>query len=440
MRNCTKWTARVTATAYLVASLWGPSQAMAGTNTAAIVTNTFKALPSCVSYQVEGVCFFLFCTMFGCTIRTSIRVAHYVPDAVVSTYNEPLLHPWSEIGGLVATTLNQAGSAMLGVPFSDSSAGSQDEHSPITLFKGGDVVGNPAGMFAQWLSGSSMSTMTSSFGIPSVSELSKFPSQELPNIVQQWANVPKDYAGGIAESFRSLASAPGQLLSSISSIGSTLSGVQQQLGNLSQIGEMFSGKSLGGIDFSQLTQFGQMAQSMASGTSGSFICPGGASMFTLHFQSELDAYFWRGVIPLEMLYPSSWLPGMNEVGSGAAQTWGSRYPRTGELVQAQPVKASAVLAERMASIVGKSAQPHIYTKIEAANKGGFVYFETGQRIKWQALYPYASSGCVTFGSNDSLSLTSWGDGQTSLEDGYAWNLWRRYSCCQRRGAFLFSVP
>lgn len=429
-----KWTVRLTAVAYLVASLWAPSQATAGTNTSAIVSNTFKGIPSCVSFQVEGVCFFLFCTPFGCDIKTSIRVAHYVPDAVVSTYNEPTLHPWKEVGSVVAKTLNKAGSSMLGVSLSDSSAGSQDEHSPITLFKGGDVVGNPAGMFAQWLSGSSMSDMASSFSIPSTEELQKFPSEELPNIVNEWASVPKDFAGGIAEEFRALASSPGKLLGSINNIGSTLQGVQQQLGDL---GEVFSGKSMEGIDSSSVMELAQLAQSLSS---DSYFCPGGASMFTLHFQSEVDAYFWRGVIPLELLYPASWLPGRSEVGSGASQTWGSRYPRTGEKVQAHPVKASAVLAERMASIVGKSAQPHIYKKIEAANQGGFVYFETGQTHKWQALYPMASSGCVTFGANDSLSLSSWGDGQTSQEDGYAWNLWRRYSCCQRKGVFLFSVP
>ena len=55
------------------------------------------------------------------------------------------------------------------------------------------------------------------------------------------------------------------------------------------------------------------------------------------------------------------------------------------------------------------------------------------------LYP-VNTGCMSFGTNDSLSLTSFGDGRTSSHDGYVWNMWNRYDCCQRRGSYLFSIP
>ena len=28
----------------------------------------------------------------------------------------------------------------------------------------------------------------------------------------------------------------------------------------------------------------------------------------------------------------------------------------------------------------------------------------------------------------------------SSGDGYTWNMWNKYDCCQRRGTYLFSVP
>ena len=71
-----------------------------------------------------------------------------------------------------------------------------------------------------------------------------------------------------------------------------------------------------GIDLGPLQQVANMA-SIASGGMplGSLFCPGSASAFTLHFQSDLDSYFWRDVIPVELLYPASWVPFLDEVSS-----------------------------------------------------------------------------------------------------------------------------
>ena len=158
-----------------------PATTMAGTTTPAIIANTAKAALSCVSYSVEGVCFFLSCGWTGCWIRTSIKISHYVPDVVVSTYNEPLRHPWTDIGTVVATTLTTAGSALTG-RLLDSSAGGLDSNSAMANFKGADAIGNPAGMFASMLASGGMFTMPKSIAFPTVSELAKFPSKELPNI------------------------------------------------------------------------------------------------------------------------------------------------------------------------------------------------------------------------------------------------------------------
>src|SRR3546814_8710856 len=53
-------------------------------NTATIVGSV--ASPDCLEYRVVGICYWLYCTWTGCAVRTSIKVRHYIPDAVVSSY------------------------------------------------------------------------------------------------------------------------------------------------------------------------------------------------------------------------------------------------------------------------------------------------------------------------------------------------------------------
>ena len=52
----------------------------------------------------------------------------------------------------------------------------------------------------------------------------------------------------------------------------------------------------------------------------------------------------------------------------------------------------------------------------------------------------AETGCSVFGTNDLASLTGWSGGRVDAGGDYAWNLWRPYECCARRGqTFLFSL-
>src|SRR3546814_8517822 len=48
-------------------------------------------------YRVVGICYWLSCGVGGCRIRTSIKVRHYVPDAVVSGYSNTGANPWVEV-------------------------------------------------------------------------------------------------------------------------------------------------------------------------------------------------------------------------------------------------------------------------------------------------------------------------------------------------------
>ncbi|QIL83827.1 hypothetical protein G7047_10795 [Diaphorobacter sp. HDW4A] len=446
-----------------------PPAAQAAANTTTILTATVQAYPSCIHYEPRGICFFLICKPY-CSLETSIRIRHYVPDVVVSTYHDSKNHPWTEVGKPLAKTLQSVGSSLIGAQ-TDSSGSNHRESTEMATFKSADAIGNPAGMITQMMSGD-MGNFGDSFSFPGYEELMKFPTQELPNIMQQWGNVPQQAGNQLMESARGLANAPGALMSSISNFQSSLSTMPSGMqagrdtpayldntgGNTSNteagktgVGTMdglFGGSestSLTGIqqtdtstvDLSSMKEIGAMAE--AAGGGNDYFCPGAASTFTLHFQSDMDILYWRGVIPLEMLYPQSWIPGMGEVSTdGLTHTWGPTYPRTGEVIQSHPVKASAVFASRVASIITQEAQPHIYKYLKPG--GGFKYLAKADKQLWQMLYPKTETTCVTFGTNDAVSTGSFGDYKTDLGDAYMWNLWNRYDCCRIKGAFLFSVP
>jgi len=67
---------------------------------------------SCIDWRISGVCFFLFCTTFGCSIETSIQVTHFNPDLVVTAYDNIVDAnglsdtPWDEARGLYSSLEN----------------------------------------------------------------------------------------------------------------------------------------------------------------------------------------------------------------------------------------------------------------------------------------------------------------------------------------------
>ena len=56
--------------------------AVAALNTAQIIASAVSQ--NCISWRVSGICYWLFCTPFGCKVRTSVKVTHFIPQTVVS--------------------------------------------------------------------------------------------------------------------------------------------------------------------------------------------------------------------------------------------------------------------------------------------------------------------------------------------------------------------
>lgn len=105
-------------------------------NTASIMASS--ASTSCLDYKVVGTCFWLFCTKFGCKIRTSTKIKHYIPEVVVSSYNHQGQNPWVEMN------------------FLSNGVKGGDYQSPLkdytqATFKNVDVIGHPQGAISQML-------------------------------------------------------------------------------------------------------------------------------------------------------------------------------------------------------------------------------------------------------------------------------------------------
>lgn len=110
------------------------------------VTITSSALsPDCLEYRVVGICFWLLCTYFSCSVETSVKVRHYVPDAVVSSYSNTGANPWVDVQSMSQPNATaQAGG---------DGTTNHDNENNLAKFKNADVIGHPGGyVFSQFAS------------------------------------------------------------------------------------------------------------------------------------------------------------------------------------------------------------------------------------------------------------------------------------------------
>ncbi|WP_447739593.1 TraU family protein [Pseudomonas laurentiana] len=119
----------------LLAGLLGFPAASMALNNVDITAST--ASPDCLNYRVVGICYWLFCTPFGCKVRTTTKVRHYIPDAVVSSYANTGENPWRDVRALSSANFTAQSGAT-------NTAGNSHE-SPALRFKNADVIGHPGG-------------------------------------------------------------------------------------------------------------------------------------------------------------------------------------------------------------------------------------------------------------------------------------------------------
>ncbi len=359
----------------------------AAINTSQIVSSTLSAL-SCLQYNpVAGMCFWLKCGFHGCSIKTSTKVKHWNPDVVVSSYTTTGQSPWIE-----------SRSYSSGTPW-----------IPLTNHSMNDYKGHE-NRYMQYeppkdLDGDGiMDTQGNS---------DYFDAGSPPVYTHQNANTSIQLGGG--DDFNSARGARKKHVSTT---------------------------------FREVDAIGNPALFMTWMLSGTgYLCPSVTYPYVPHHLSAAwDSFSWR-YATIEMLYPASLVPGMREIGSWPMNTWGAVYPRTGFVTQNEGPKASAVAAQRAGDIITRSWQPHVYWPLGSdCSRNNMKCWAPGalnekdpNTGKWQMLAPIAQNSCGIFGQNDVTSIHSWADNKLDKSQDFVWNLWRKYSCCKRKGIFLYSI-
>ena len=114
--------------------------------TTAIVSSV--ASSDCLDYRIVGLCYWLYCTYGGCSVRTSVKVRHYVPDAVVSSYANTGENPWNEVRSMSQPNGEAQGGG--------DGTTNQEHENNLAKFKNADVIGHPGSLI--------FSVFASSFG------------------------------------------------------------------------------------------------------------------------------------------------------------------------------------------------------------------------------------------------------------------------------------
>ncbi len=267
---------------------------------------------NCLDYCVVGLCFWLRCSPY-CSIETTLRASHRIPDLVVSTYNNVGENPWVE-ANVLSSAIGGSVSRAFGL-----SGGHSDTDSAPTASRGSETHS---------------------------------------------------------------------------------------------------------LQFSEVDVFGGIGSTYLQWADAALpVCDSPTSFLRPYYLSTVDWYPWRSGLT-EQRYLSTFVPGLREIG-----TWGSVHPRMGFLIQAEEPKACAIFAQRAADIATRSRQPHIYS-----STGGPATRE--RTDQWQSIQPRFGATCGPFGIDPNVSAN-----KGSERGIFAWQLWRRYSCCKDNpGAiFLFHI-
>ena len=313
----------------LAVMLISPTVVMAtGMNTFTLTADTLEALPSCLHYKVVGVCYWLICNV-SCSVETTPKVDHYLPDVVATVYPTYKTDPWMLVNHTIDTVDHAAGNTIFKIlnhgmqikGWSMNSAGSND--SKIKL-REVDIIGNPALAALHW----------------------------------------------------------------------------------------------------------------------HYLLTGQATPMMPYYQSQLDADEWRSGL-LEQLYPQSWIPGYEDVGTPVVDEWGSVYPRQGFLMQANVGKASAVYAVRAGNIATTDSYDHVAMDLAARScpeqgctTAGPILSDT-PKTEWQMVLPNPQTVC-----HAKIAYTShprWTVHQPDSQP-YSWIIWREYrGCITGPGSYLGST-
>lgn len=117
-------------------------------NSLEVVKGTMTGVSNCLHYKVTGLCFWLRCSPTGCHVENTLKVSHYLPDAVITVYTRHNNNPWNFVKTIVDPPAFNAGQWQL-KQFDDMKMGSGEEHDNSSRdlddrFHEVDIIGAPA--------------------------------------------------------------------------------------------------------------------------------------------------------------------------------------------------------------------------------------------------------------------------------------------------------
>ena len=77
-------------------------------STPQILSRTLSAVPSCLQWRWIGNCLWKDCDLLNCSVRTSMKVRHYLPDLLVSVHRNVADDSWVEMRGKTNATSTAA--------------------------------------------------------------------------------------------------------------------------------------------------------------------------------------------------------------------------------------------------------------------------------------------------------------------------------------------
>lgn len=298
---------------------------------------------SCLEFKVEGICIWITYYFFGVIVEESIKVRHYIPEVVVSAYDEMGQSPWKEM-----KSVNEKVMEIGGTKIGGSHAGNHEVNRGIKSVmkrKNADAIGSP-----------------------NLIVFSQLHRSEPAYFCEPQTTPYQPYY-------------------------------------------------LSGVDFiswgalSLVSNIPELAAGIA------------------------DPEILKGLMPTQRELGNTENPHVDQ--------WGNIYPRTGVTTQVHDYKASALIAQRVADFLTREWSFHIlpFGSLTKKDKAGVWYpkkiIENKKgNHKWRMLYPKLETQCHLFGNRSTTD--TYGE-KTSPQNNYSWELWRPYSCCERKGAILLSV-
>lgn len=153
------------------------------------------------------------------------------------------------------------------------------------------------------------------------------------------------------------------------------------------------------------------------------------------FVSHIDPAWTSPLI--EQFYPQA-ISGFPRMGR-LPEYWGPIYPRTGWNSLPFNAQSALVVAHRASDILTGGFSSHVFIPPGTECQGQRCWLPPQVELddpanRYQMIFPETASRA------DPLPREgSWVRGRETMDQRYAWVLWREYQCCERRGSYIERV-